>query len=131
MRSTPPLIAVLVLLCACAPDDQEFNISALIPRHQEEFKNAAQVLNQTLPRLAHFTFSDDAISEAHYGVSDDGARARTYPDFYTSWTGHHIRFDPYYIKITTLSDFPIVARHELCHVLGFTHDNGDPPGGYC
>ena len=92
MRLFVALLLAATLLGACAPDDQEFDISSLIPRHQAAFRLAAGDLNLQRANIAHFTFSDDARSFAHYSEITPGTDANTILTHLPTWIGWEIRF---------------------------------------
>lgn len=127
------LIAAALVLGACAPDDQVFDVSALSKRHQRIFAEATADLNERYPDRAQFEIGD-GISAALYGAPCDDwwpncGSAQHHPPFTdnTMSRGHRLIFRPESPVFT----FRQEATHELCHVLGFDHDEGNPQGGSC
>ncbi len=138
MRSLLAVAFLAVLsLSACAPDDQEFDISALLPEHHLLFRQAADDLNKRHPNIAHFSFSTDAHSYALYAQPSEPdilAETSELQPFFPGW-GWEVRFSIEYLsqkpKGSQFSTFQISAEHELCHVLGIDHSHGNPVGSHC
>ncbi len=130
MKTIIIILALMTSIFGCSQDDQVFDISALTLRHQMFFVAAMTALNEKYPDLAQFNTSDEAASRAYYGQYDTGAFASTGNYYFTGWVGWQIIFMPGFgAAHDRLMDK--VNTHELCHVLGFGHDEIDPNTGHC
>lgn len=130
MKHILTIIAVVLLLGACAPDDQMFDVSALSGRHKLIFAKAAADLNERYPERANFKVGDGR-SYVRYGDADQG----------DACNGRRIHACTTPINLPSLhweiliernyADDVVLMTHELCHVLGFDHDSGNPLTGSC
>lgn len=107
-----------------------FDISALTDRHQAVFVEAMLDLNERYPDLASFTLGKDANSTAVYGEAESGMVATVHHKSFPSPLIWHIIFEPWSINFDDSSLFDI-TQHELCHVIGFNHSDGNPDLGHC
>ena len=133
MRLIIPILAA-VLLAACAPDDQVFDVRGLTPWHQAIFRAAADDLNNRQPN-AVFVISAAGDSTAVYGGTPVGVAAMTYSVKGTTIDprdGYHwvVVFMPGVVRWTDESLLSLTT-HELCHVLRIGHDAGNPDPGHC
>ena len=120
------ILTAALLLGACAPDDRVFDVSALSPEHQADVQAAMDDLNL---RYGFVIDNDRAVSRMVYGRPEPGASATTYDLFFRSFMGWKIVFVPEWAsqdkrRLT-------VTTHELCHVLGIAHDEGNPDPDSC
>lgn len=125
------IIALSLLLAACAPDDhpdiRAFDVSSLTSRHQVLFTGAVDNLNTRYPE-AGLSIHPESLSRVYYGEDDDIPTASTFgPLSRGEWL---IRLHPDAPSWLELFFFRVIV-HELCHVLGIDHENGNPQGGNC
>lgn len=136
MRRLLLILAAVLALGACAPDDQVFDISALSKRHQRIFAEAAADLNERYER-AQFEIGDGAsfagYTDACATLSSCDAQAHTRSPFHPEHLhqGWMILFGKQWAARTSDADLFQTSAHELCHVLGFGHDEKNPQGGSC
>lgn len=123
------ILAAVLALGACAPDDQVFNVSALSERHQRIFTEAAADLNERYPDRAQFEIGGGA-SYVRYGPAHKGGACNE--QSLTACTTQ-IALPSLHWEILVESEHMEqgLITHELCHVLGFGHDEGNPQGGSC
>ncbi len=115
---------MVALFASCAPDDQEFNILALTPRHQVLFRQAGEDLNSSEPDAVFYFDNPGANSSAYYGETNPGAIATTrYYGF--GIIGWKIAFQPASLALTNDCLYWL-SVHELKHVLRYGHGPRNP-----
>ncbi len=131
MKKLTLALTLMASLIGCAQDDQVFDVSALTLWHQLVFADAMDDLNFRYPLRSSFEIKENANSAAVYGEPDVGKLATTY--------GYHpaigeerwiIVFHPETLVMVS-SILLWLTPHELCHVIGFEHKNGNPDPGNC
>lgn len=125
------LVLLSVGVVGCAPDDQRFDTSALTPEHQALFQQAADDLNAKYPMLADFSTGSDGWSVVKYGQPNPGARCTRFDAFVRGFLAHRIICDGRYIHGFSAQSVYQTFRHEICHVIGFDHHEGNPRRGHC
>ncbi len=120
------IVAVTIFMASCLPDDQEFDIRGLSFDHAIQFRNAMSSVNDG-KETARLSESDGGASEARYGAPDNPEEIAYAHDRGHSWL---IVFRD---EIGSKHDSEIVRImvHELCHVVGFGHEDGNPQEGTC
>ena len=124
MKSILLLFSLLFFLPACAPDDQNFDLSALSPRHRLQFEQAGNDLNRSEPNAVFVFDNPQANSSAYYGETNPDAQATTYT-MIIGLLGWQIAFQP---STMDFSDDCLywISVHELKHVLRYDHVPGNP-----
>ena len=135
MRKGPRTAVLLLLLsatlAACLPDEpsgdkERFDIQALTPQHQDAFRDAMADLNAL--HGSHLAEDPDGPSAAYYGEPNPGKTATAF----CSSSACDVVFDNNKSWETSLyKSLYFISRHELCHVIGFHHHNGNPQHGHC